>query len=323
MLISGVMPIDGQDRLYLGIDQAWWDEHGGEHIYEALQERFPVTPLHVEPSIGVVRPPMTRPARPAGKPTSPAQEAETPAHIFLETFEEGLGAWRATQWIAASLDSEATISGETAGNIVAQAQGCPFCFLTLTEPVDLSAYDEVTFSFYRWLDPGMDSNEFLGIDIGNNGAYQRLDNWDKQDADGQWHRETYTLTGDQISDAFTLRFFAIAQNAFTTVAIDNVTITATPTPDTDTEEPEPTEESDEGQVPEEVSTEKPDLAITLFLASPESVLSGGLVTFLYGRLILAPPPHRRERFVFTDTRKRPRHRHLAEWRSRTLQQSLP
>ena len=41
VLISGVMPIDGQDRLYLGIDQAWWDEHGGEHIYEALQERFP------------------------------------------------------------------------------------------------------------------------------------------------------------------------------------------------------------------------------------------------------------------------------------------
>ena len=80
VLISGVMPIDGKDRLYLGIDSTWWDEHGGEHIYQALKQRFPVTPIHVEPNIGVVRPPpMTRPARPAGKPTGQAQEAEEPA----------------------------------------------------------------------------------------------------------------------------------------------------------------------------------------------------------------------------------------------------
>ena len=146
VLLSGVMPIDGEDRLYLGIDQAWWDEHGGAHIYAALQERFPVTPFHVEPSIGVVRPPRTRP--PAGKPTSPAQEAEDLPHLFLDTFEDGLSGWRAgSGWEARTLGRQATIPGESTGNIVARAQGCPFCFLTLKTPLDLSAYESVTLSF--------------------------------------------------------------------------------------------------------------------------------------------------------------------------------
>ena len=306
VLLSGVMPIDGQNRLYLGIDQAWWDEHGGEHIYEALQERFPVTPLHVEPSIGVVRPPRTRP--PAGKPTSQAQEAEDPPHLFLDTFEDGLGGWQAgSGWEARTLGRQATIPGESAENIVARAQGCPFCFLTLIEPVDLSAYESVTLSFYRWLDAGMDDNEFLGLDIGNNGSYRRLDNWDKQDADGQWHRETYTLTGDQISDAFTVRFFGITRNAFTTVAIDHVMIAAAPgsivvepvEPEEPEEEPiedEPEEEQPEDEQPEEEPEEdgglddffnffdtvddeedESDLTVTNMIAFPRSLQAGGAI----------------------------------------------
>ena len=55
VLLSGVLPIDGEDRLYLGIDRAYWTEQGGKQLYEALQQRFPATPIHVEPSIGVVR----------------------------------------------------------------------------------------------------------------------------------------------------------------------------------------------------------------------------------------------------------------------------
>ena len=74
----------------------------------------------------------------------------------------------------------------------------------------------------------MTDNEFLGIDIGNNGSYQRLTNWNGQHADGQWHLETFTLSSDQIGDAFTLRFFGITTNDFTTVAIDNVMIAAAP-----------------------------------------------------------------------------------------------
>ena len=161
-------------------------------------------------------------------PAQDAEETEEPVNLFLDTFQEGLGAWRTTEWEAASLDTDSGVPGEGPGNVVAKAEGCSVCFLTLQTPVDLSAHDSVTLSFYRWLDPGMNNAEFLGVDIGNNGAYRRLKTWSSQDADGAWHLETLTLSGDQISNGFTLRFFGIAQNNFTTFAIDNVMIAATP-----------------------------------------------------------------------------------------------
>ena len=401
VLLSGVMPIDGQDRLYLGIGRDWWTKHGGKQLYEALKERFPVTPIHVEPTIGVVDlsgksrarapsgpvrtpapvrltgPPLsfaesprtalkgqakqqhvvgqitvpddvmvgtvsvgvdlTHPFKsdlkidlvaPSGvvttlydgvrdginpednilerlpvkdalqgqaaqgtwqlrvgdyeqedtgtlhswdltiTPASTTQEPENPAHLFLETFQEGLGSWQTTQWEARSLDSDATVPGEGAGNIVAQTQGCPSCFMTLTEPVDLSAHDSVTLSFYRWMDAGMGDGEFLGIDIGNNGSYRRLQNWDKQAADGQWHLETVTLSKEQISNAFTIRFFAITKNAFTTIAVDNIMISAVP--GSVVVEPTPEEETDE--------VTGPDLAMSDVAATPTTVTPGDRVS---------------------------------------------
>ena len=406
VLLSGVLPIDGEDRLYLGIDRAYWTQQGGKRLYEALQQRFPATPIHVEPSIGVVRQsgkvtrrptttalrtvaPVTRFGPPisfaesphAGLPdhskaqkvvgrigvphdvtvgsvavvvdithpsssdlkvelvapsgvattlydgtrsgigseaditgtivttdalqgqaakgtwqlrvgdyeqgdagtlnswtltVTPAQDApetEDPVNVFLDTFQEGLGAWRTTEWEAASLDTDSGVPGEGPGNIVAKAEGCSVCFLTLDTPVDLSAYDSVTLSFYRWMDPGTADNEFLGVDIGNNGAYQRLKNWSSQDADGAWHLETLTLSGDQISNGFTLRFFGIAQNNFTTFAIDNVMIAATPgsvvvTPII----PEQTPDLDE-------TVNRPDLMVEHGLALSRTVRAGAAITF--------------------------------------------
>ena len=406
VLLSGVLPIDGEDRLYLGIDRAYWTAQGGKQIYEALKQRFPATPIHVEPSIGVVRhagkvatrptttalrtvAPVTRFGPPisfaesphAGLPdhskvqqvvgrigvphdvtvgavavavdithpsssdlkvelvapsgvattlydgvreginpeanlvgelpvstelqgqrakgtwqlrvgdyergdagtlnawtltVTPAQDApetEDPVNLFLDTFQEGLGAWRTTEWEAASLDTDSGVPGEGPGNVVAKAEGCSVCFLTLQTPVDLSDHESVTLSFYRWMDPGTADNEFLGIDIGNNGAYQRLKNWSSQDADGAWHLETLTLSGDQISNSFTLRFFGIAQNNFTTFAIDNVMIAATPgsvvvTPII----PEQTPDLDE-------TVNRPDLVVEHGLALSRTVQAGAAITF--------------------------------------------
>ena len=415
VLLSGVLPIDGEDRLYLGIDRAYWTEQGGKQLYEALQQRFPATPIHVEPSIGVVRqsgkvtrrptttalrtvapvtrfgPPIsfaesphaglpdhskaqtvvgrigvphdvtvgsvavavdiTHPSSsdlkvdlvaPSGvattlydgvreginpeanlvgelpvstelqgqrakgtwqlrvgdyepgdagtlnswtltvTPAQDAEETEEPVNLFLDTFQEGLGGWRTTEWEAASLDTDTSVPGEGPGNVVAKAEGCSVCFLTLETPVDLSAYDSVTLSFYRWLDPGMTDNEFLGVDIGNNGSYQRLTNWSGQDADGQWHLETFTLSGDQISNAFSLRFFGITTNDFTTVAIDNVMIAAAPgSVVVEPVEPGEPEEEEEPGEPEEdpEETEQPDLTVTYAVTPPRSVQPGNTIAF--------------------------------------------
>ena len=410
VLLSGVLPIDGEDRLYLGLDRAYWTEQGGKQLYEALRQRFPATPIHVEPSIGVVRqsgkvtrrptttalrtvapvtrfgPPIsfaesphaglrdhskaqqvvgrigvphdvtvgsvavvvdiTHPSSsdlkvelvaPSGVATTlydgtrsgigseaditgtivttdalqgqaakgtwqlrvgdyergdagtlnawtltvtPAQDApetEEPINVFLDTFQEGLGAWRTTEWEAASLDTDSGVPGEGPGNVVAKAEGCSVCFLTLETPVDLSAYDSVTLSFYRWMDPGTADNEFLGVDIGNNGSYQRLTSWSGQHADGQWHLETFTLSGDQISNAFSLRFFGITTNDFTTVAIDNVMIAAAP----GSVVVEPVEPGEPEEDTEE--TEQPDLTVTYAVTPPRAVPSGSTIA-LYTRV---------------------------------------
>ena len=419
VLLSGVLPVDGEDRLYLGLDRAYWTQQGGKRLYEALKQRFPATPIHVEPSIGVVRqsgkvtrrptttalrtvapvtrfgPPIsfaesphaglpdhskaqtvvgriavphdvtvgsvavavdiTHPSSsdlkielvaPSGvattlydgvreginpeanlvgelpvstelqgqrakgtwqlrvgdyergdagtlnswtltvTPAQDAEETEEPINVFLDTFQEGLGAWRTTEWEAASLDTDTSVPGEGPGNVVAKAEGCSVCFLTLETPVDLSAYDSVTLSFYRWLDPGTADNEFLGIDIGNNGSYQRLTNWSGQNADGQWHLETFTLSGDQISNAFSLRFFGITTNDFTTVAIDNVMIAAAPgSVVVEPVEPGEPEEEEEPGEPEEdpEETEQPDLTVTYAVTPPRSVPSGSTIA-LYTRV---------------------------------------
>ena len=233
VLLSGVHEIDGRDYLYLGIDRAYWGEHGGEHIYTALKQRFPITPLFVEASDGV---------QPAGpEPVPPEQMSgdyeeemsdtpatEEPAPLLLDPFEEGLGAWQADSgWKAQALGA-ATIPGAGDGNLVAQTQGCSFCFLTLKTPMDLSAYESVTLSFYRYMDADTGNLEFLGVEIGNNGSYKRVQTYGKQEGDGQWHHETFTLTGQDLSDAFILRFFGATRNAATTFALDNVMLIPTP-----------------------------------------------------------------------------------------------
>lgn len=53
ILVSGILPISGQDHLYIGIDRDYHTLHGGDHIYRALKKRFPSVPIYVEASDGV------------------------------------------------------------------------------------------------------------------------------------------------------------------------------------------------------------------------------------------------------------------------------
>ncbi len=104
----------------------------------------------------------------------------------------------------------------------------------------LSAYEEVTLLFDRFVDEGIGDNEYLAVAIGNNGEYTRLDTWGA--GDSTWQTETYTLT--DLSDAFTIQFIArpsVAYNANVQeiLAVDNVVIRVNGA--ADAPEPEPNE----------------------------------------------------------------------------------
>ena len=89
VLVSGVFEIDGRDHLYLGIDRAYYQRHGGEPIYNALKQRFPITPLFVEASDGVQQPAR----RPQAEPVPPIPFSESPNQE--ETLPTGIGAGKA------------------------------------------------------------------------------------------------------------------------------------------------------------------------------------------------------------------------------------
>ena len=243
VLMSGIRQIKGRTYLYLGIGRAYFNRHGGEHIYNTLTKRFPTVPLYIEPSDGVQPLSATRAAQEEASPTDT---------LLADPFQAGLGAWTTTNtgtgigWRAQAFDA-APLPGAEAGNLVAVARtaDCPEnCDLTLTTPLDLSRYSSVTLSFDRWVDDALEAGEFLAVELGNHGAYTRLDTWTDADGDSTWHRETYALDAAALSSAVTVRFIAQPDNPLTnlfdsffgsagsptpkTLAIDNVLIVPAP-----------------------------------------------------------------------------------------------
>ena len=207
VLMSGIRQIKGRIYLYLGIGRAYYNRHGGEHIYNTLTRRFPTVPLYIEPSDGVQLLSASRGAQEEASPTDT---------LLADPFQAGLGAWTTTStgtgigWRAQAFD-ETPLPGAEAGNLVAVAQteDCPEnCALTLTVPLALSRYSSVTLSFDRWVDEALSAGEFLAVDLGNNGTYQRLDTYTDADGDSTWHHETYVIDADQLSSAVTVRFIA-------------------------------------------------------------------------------------------------------------------
>ena len=220
-------------------------------------------------------------------------------NIFSDTFQNGLGLWQqsGTGWEARTLGRIVAGEEEESNNIVARAR-CSVCDLVLKTPLDLSQYQSVTLSFYRWLDEGTDDGDLLGVEVGNGGMYKRLGTWGKQDGDGRWYQEKFTIDAEDLGDEFSVRFFAQTESGATIFAIDNVKVVAGPgsiivepaEPAAGSEEPEPAEEPEPSgeddwsdffsiiiEDPAQEPGAKPDIAVANTTASPTSVWSGDAI----------------------------------------------
>ena len=229
VLMSGIRQIKGRIYLYLGIGREYYNRHGGEHIYNTLTKRFPTVPFYIEPSDGV---------QPLSASRGSQEEASPTDTLLADAFQAGLGAWTTTStgtgigWRAQAFD-ETPLPGAEAGNLVAVAQteDCPEnCALTLTVPLALSRYSSVTLSFDRWVDEALSAGEFLAVDLGNNGAYTRLDTWTDADGDSTWHHETYVIDAADLSSAVTVRFIAQPDNPLMNLFDSFFGGTGSPTP---------------------------------------------------------------------------------------------
>ena len=141
---------------------------------------------------------------------------------------------------------------------MARSDDCSSCFLSTTQPLDLSGYKSVTLSLHRWVDAALGAGEFLAIEIGNDGIYKRLDTY--TDGGGVWRYETYSLAAEDLTDNVTLRLVArptaqlFFRSVVKTLAIDNVLLTGIPVP----------------------VEQLPNLAVTAVTA-PATIESGGTV----------------------------------------------
>ena len=258
VLISGVLPIDGRDHIYLGIGRDYYNKHGGDHIYRALKKRFPLLPIYVEASDG---------AQLLGRSNTTTSDT-----LFSDTFDTGLDAWT-TLAIFSPNPGWGTQTDTETGSIVAETQNCPWiCNLVTATPLDLSSHESVTLSFDRWVDDDVSGKEGLSVLIGNDTKYKRLDRWSGDDGDGAWHRETYVIdTNDLDGDVF-IRFSATTTNTYNhepkRIAIDNVTLV----PTSDTAVPEEEGESEEEPAPQS------NLTVSSITVEPIFATSGDTLT---------------------------------------------
>ena len=175
---------------------------------------------------------------------APPLATTAPGTIFSDDFSHGLNKWAVnkggsdTGWHTKKPIADSVLgddSNHSVDNLVVESHDCTAaCSLELRTGITLSNYDSVILSFDRWIDDGLGAEEYLEVEVGNDGMYRKIFIWVPKNGDDLWHRETYTLTpSDLAASNFTVRFSAKNGLSGAVVAIDNVTIAspqALPTP---------------------------------------------------------------------------------------------
>ena len=255
VLISGVREMEGEERLYLGIDRKDFKKHDIKNLRQVLEQRFPNMPIHIEASDGIQL------------LSDNGDEEETPVDLFSEDFTN-LSAWKnKSGWTAQTFEHD--VPDETDGNKVAVCTD-DACAMT-TKPMDLSKYTDVTISLHRWIDDAFSTGDKLSLAVGDNGTYRTVATWDEDDGDDVWHYKTITVDDKYIGDATTFRLtvdtldggdlFALFMGTETTddertVAVDNVLVQG-------------------------VEKKNPDLTVASVSASPTKTNGGTNVTLRF------------------------------------------
>ena len=229
VLISGVMPIDGKEQLYLGIDEATFAKHDIENLRKVLESRFPDIPVFIEESEGVIL-------------HSDPDEDNVPVEVFSDDFSN-LTSWTASGSWKTDVFTH-PVPDEDTGNRVASIRSTDCtgtCTLT-TKPMDLSGYSAVTLSLHRWLDDAMDAGDTFVVEVGNDGVYRTVGSYDSDDGDDVWHYNTFTLDRQHLGEKTTVRITVIMSSLSglfalfsgsedeteeRVMAVDNVTVQGT------------------------------------------------------------------------------------------------
>lgn len=158
----------------------------------------------------------------------------TPEQIFFDDFQSGsFDKWTESNDFDWNVENpaERNIPGYSSSNLVAHADNCDsFCVLTMTNSIDLSAYESATLKFWRYVDTGLDNGEYLKVEAFDGSSWNTIFYWTNgQGDDDIWHHETFDLPGYLVNN-FNLRFISKESSPVEEVEIDDVLIEGAPMP---------------------------------------------------------------------------------------------
>ncbi len=157
--------------------------------------------------------------------------------MFSDNFESGSLA----KWIQSG-ESDWTISTSTAHsvptlpdrprtNMVLHADDCDTaCTITTKDAIDLSGYTGATLSFWRFIDYGLDRDEYLRVDISDGSVWKTAFHWSpniNRGDDNTWHSESYNMSSYAGKSSVAIRFITQQSSPLEDVQIDDIVVNAT------------------------------------------------------------------------------------------------
>ena len=169
---------------------------------------------------------------PAAAVAPPAGPALTEAVLFSDD-SASLDKWDETgegDWTVATPSQHYVpqVPGHPASNTVLHSDNCDSgCILTLKDSIDLTAYHLATLHFWRFVDMGLDLNEYLKVELFNGRSWDTAFHWsDNLGDDNTWHLESYDLAQYMEVSDFKVRFVTRQNLSYEDVQLDDIMINA-------------------------------------------------------------------------------------------------
>ena len=154
----------------------------------------------------------------------PAEPGPAPEVLWNDDFGS-LMQWTQTAAWEARKPAERAVPNQAGGNTVAHASRCSAkegCTLKTAEPIDLSEFQNVELSFWRYIDRSIDQGEEMRLEIGTGLAWETIRLWGDAEGDDQWHNQTLTLPEQWLRSGVYLRLWTNVDSLTEEVEMDDL-----------------------------------------------------------------------------------------------------
>ena len=154
--------------------------------------------------------------------------------VFSEDFESSLSKWIETgegDWRSSNSQNHGIpiTPGHGPSNLVLHSDNCDTsCTLTLNDSIDLTKYSVATLSFWRFVDSGLDTGEYLKVELYDGSRWSTIYNWSHGNGDdNRWNAESYDLASYLDASNFNIRLVTKQSTSSEDVQVDDIVINTT------------------------------------------------------------------------------------------------